>query len=51
MAILRVKKSILYNTRSIIERTEAKDSNKAYEVSVALLERNMEIYNKYLKTY
>jgi len=43
-----------YNVIYHIERLAAlksKDSMKAYEVSVALLERNMEVYNKYFKTY
>lgn len=34
----------------LIEALKEKDSQKAYELSVALLERNMEIYNKYFKT-
>lgn len=33
----------------LIEALKSKDSNVAYEVSVALLERNKEIYNKYFK--
>lgn len=33
----------------ILEAMKKKDSQKAYEVSVVLLERNMEIYKKYLK--
>lgn len=34
----------------LIKALKSKDSTKAYEVSVALLERNKEVYNKYLKT-
>jgi GntR family transcriptional repressor for pyruvate dehydrogenase complex len=34
----------------LITALKSKDSKKAYEVSVALLERNMEVYNKYFKT-
>jgi GntR family transcriptional repressor for pyruvate dehydrogenase complex len=34
----------------LIKALKSKDSKKAYEVSVALLERNMEIYSKYFKT-
>jgi len=34
----------------LIAALKAKDSIRAYEVSVALLERNMTIYNKYFKT-
>jgi len=34
----------------LLSALKLKDSSKAYEVSVALLERNMEIYNKYFKT-
>jgi GntR family transcriptional repressor for pyruvate dehydrogenase complex len=33
----------------LINALKAKDSQKAYEVSVSLLERNMEVYNKYFK--
>ena len=33
----------------LINALKTKDSSKAYEVSVTLLERNMEIYKKYLK--
>jgi GntR family transcriptional repressor for pyruvate dehydrogenase complex len=36
--------------RELIEALKLKDSQKAYEISVALLERNKEIYNKYFKT-
>jgi GntR family transcriptional repressor for pyruvate dehydrogenase complex len=36
--------------KELIEALKIKDSLKAYELSVALLERNMEIYNKYFKT-
>jgi len=35
----------------LLAALKSKDSMKAYEVSVALLERNMEVYNKYFKTY
>jgi GntR family transcriptional repressor for pyruvate dehydrogenase complex len=34
----------------LIKALKAKDSKKAYEVSVSLLERNLEIYSKYFKT-
>jgi len=34
----------------LISALKAKDSLRAYEVSVTLLDRNMEIYNKYFKT-
>jgi GntR family transcriptional regulator, transcriptional repressor for pyruvate dehydrogenase complex len=37
--------------KELINALKSKDSKNAYEVSVALLERNMEIYNKYFKTY
>ncbi|HZM13965.1 MAG TPA: hypothetical protein VFB86_07295, partial [Bacteroidales bacterium] len=36
--------------KELIEALKAQDSLRAYELSVALLERNMEIYNKYFKT-
>jgi GntR family transcriptional regulator, transcriptional repressor for pyruvate dehydrogenase complex len=35
----------------LLQALEKKDSTKAYKVSVALLDRNMEIYNKYFKSY
>jgi len=35
----------------LLNALKIKDSNKAYEVSVVLLERNMEIYKKYYKAY
>lgn len=35
----------------LLQALQKKDSTKAYKVSVALLERNMEIYNKYFKSY
>jgi hypothetical protein len=34
----------------LLEALKEKNSQKAYEVSVTLLERNMEIYKKYFKT-
>lgn len=34
----------------LISALKSKDSTKAYEASVALLDRNMEIYKKYFKT-
>jgi GntR family transcriptional repressor for pyruvate dehydrogenase complex len=34
----------------LIKALKSKDSIKAYEASVALLERNKEVYNKYFKT-
>jgi len=36
--------------REILYGLKVKDPHKAYNASVALLERNMEIYNKYFKT-
>ncbi|MDZ7634573.1 MAG: hypothetical protein U5L72_09125 [Bacteroidales bacterium] len=33
----------------LLEALRESDSEKAYTVSVALLERNMEIYKKYFK--
>jgi GntR family transcriptional repressor for pyruvate dehydrogenase complex len=33
----------------LLKALEIKDSTKAYEISVSLLDRNMEIYNKYFK--
>jgi GntR family transcriptional repressor for pyruvate dehydrogenase complex len=36
--------------RDLLDALRKKDTQKAYEVSVTLLERNMEIYKKYLKT-
>jgi len=36
--------------RDLIDALRKQDTRKAYEVSVTLLERNMEIYRKYLKT-
>jgi GntR family transcriptional repressor for pyruvate dehydrogenase complex len=33
----------------LIKALKSKDSIKAYEASVALLERNKEVYNKYFK--
>jgi GntR family transcriptional regulator, transcriptional repressor for pyruvate dehydrogenase complex len=36
--------------RELIDALKERDSQKAYEATVVLLERNMEIYNKYLKT-
>ncbi len=35
----------------LLNALKIKDSNKAYDVSVVLLERNMEIYKKYYKAY
>lgn len=35
--------------KELILSLKSKDSNKAYEASVALLERNKEVYNKYFK--
>jgi GntR family transcriptional regulator, transcriptional repressor for pyruvate dehydrogenase complex len=35
----------------LLNALKTKDSNKAYDVSVVLLERNMEIYKKYYKAY
>jgi GntR family transcriptional repressor for pyruvate dehydrogenase complex len=37
--------------KELLDALKTKDSNKAYEVSVVLLERNMEIYKKYYKAY
>jgi GntR family transcriptional repressor for pyruvate dehydrogenase complex len=36
--------------KDLLDALRKKDTQKAYEVSVTLLERNMEIYKKYLKT-
>ena len=36
--------------KELIKAVKAKDSQKAYEASISLLERNMEIYKKYFKT-
>lgn len=36
--------------RDLLDALRRNDTQKAYEVSVTLLERNMEIYKKYLKT-
>jgi GntR family transcriptional repressor for pyruvate dehydrogenase complex len=35
--------------RELLEALKERDSEKAYTVSVTLLERNMEIYKKYFK--
>jgi GntR family transcriptional regulator, transcriptional repressor for pyruvate dehydrogenase complex len=35
----------------LLQALERKDSTKAYKASVALLDRNMEIYKKYFKSY
>ena len=35
--------------RELLDALKKQDSLKAYEVSVTLLERNMEIYKKYFK--
>jgi GntR family transcriptional repressor for pyruvate dehydrogenase complex len=40
--------TLMYQSE-LIKALELKDSVKAWEVSVALLERNMQIYNKYFK--
>ena len=40
--------TMLYQSE-LLKALKEKDAKKAYEVSVVLLERNMEIYNKYLK--
>ena len=37
--------------KELLNALKTKDSNKAYEVSVVLLERNMEVYKKYYKAY
>jgi hypothetical protein len=36
--------------KELIGALKTRDSLQAYKLSVALLERNMEIYNKYFKT-
>ena len=43
------KEFTLKYQKEIIEALKVKDSQKGYELSVALLERNMEIYHKYFK--
>jgi len=37
--------------KELLNALKTKNSNKAYDVSVVLLERNMEIYKKYYKAY
>ncbi|MCX6335366.1 MAG: FadR/GntR family transcriptional regulator [Bacteroidia bacterium] len=37
--------------KELLNALKSKDSQKAYDVSVVLLERNMEIYKKYYKAY
>lgn len=37
--------------KELMNALKSKDSQKAYDVSVVLLERNMEIYKKYYKAY
>jgi GntR family transcriptional repressor for pyruvate dehydrogenase complex len=44
------KEYTLKYQRELLEALKTKDSEKAYNAAVALLERNMEVYNKYFKT-
>jgi len=45
------KEYTLKYQKELINSLKSKDSQKAYDVSVVLLERNMEIYKKYYKAY
>ena len=45
------KEYTLKYQKELINALKSKDSQKAYDVSVVLLERNMEIYKKYYKAY
>lgn len=45
------KEYTLKYQKELINALKSKDSQKAYDVSVVLLERNMEIYKKYFKAY
>jgi GntR family transcriptional repressor for pyruvate dehydrogenase complex len=45
------KEYTLKYQRELLEALKSKDSDKAYKVSVVLLERNMQIYKKYFKAY
>lgn len=45
------KEYTLKYQRELLEALKSKDSDKAYQVSVVLLERNMQIYKKYFKAY
>ncbi len=44
------KEYTLKYQRELLNALKAKDSKRAYDLSVALLERNMKVYNKYFKT-
>jgi len=37
--------------QAILDAVEANDDQKAYQFSVELLERNMEVYEKYFKSF
>jgi GntR family transcriptional regulator, transcriptional repressor for pyruvate dehydrogenase complex len=45
------KEYTLKYQKELLNSLKSKDSQKAYDVSVVLLERNMEIYKKYYKAY
>ncbi len=45
------KEYTLKYQKELMNALKSKDSQKAYDVSVVLLERNMEIYKKYYKAY
>ena len=45
------KEYTLKYQKELLNALKSKDSQKAYDVSVVLLERNMEIYKKYYKAY
>jgi len=45
------KEYTLKYQKELINALKSKDSQKAYDVSVVLLERNMEVYKKYYKAY
>lgn len=45
------KEYTLKYQRELLDALKSKDSDKAYKVSVVLLERNMQIYKKYFKAY
>jgi GntR family transcriptional repressor for pyruvate dehydrogenase complex len=45
------KEYTLKYQKELLNAMKSKDSQKAYDVSVVLLERNMEIYKKYFKAY
>ncbi len=45
------KEYTLKYQKELLNALKSKDSQKAYDVSVLLLERNMEVYKKYYKAY